>query len=1026
MNLLNSRIARATALIVAAGFVAHAAADGTITLTVTDRSGKPIQGALVAASSPNQIGGKKTSTTDAQGRVRFSNLAPGSFKLEVSASGFQSITIPTVGVQVDQVTATTAKMSSASEAVVEVISAVAAIDVTSVTTGTHFGQEELQAMPLGRGQLSALTMVPGVISTGGNPALAAGLNRSNIGGAQGAANNTYLLDGIDVTNPETGTLRTTIAQELIQDQDIKTGGITAEYSARAGLFTNAVTINGSNEFSGGVSIYSQNPSLAASVGRDKPLLSDRKANEYSAWVSGPIIKDKVWYVVSASKLKDTSTVTLSAANGGGKYDTVNNDESRIFGKLTWQIASDHMLQGIFSRNPGEFDNGAPTVLPHRLFLTKRGGNRFSLNYTWSQPSTILEVKVARHEELDTVQAFSSSLGPQTTVRSSTSLTPLQIQLGNSSANTTTEYQKNQVRIDFTKFFDFMGSHVLKTGYQGGDDSFTETRGINNGALFENFDAVYTMNQISASVSGAVRGARTKTLGVINNNATYASVKAFLDANGNGTVSDVEFGNYSFGEQDPAHPGTYYGYRNILNSSAESTPKLKTFGLYVQDAWQIGRWNLTLGVRGDDYKFSADSGEQIWKSNLSDNLAPRIGVSWDVNGNGRTKLFGFWGRYIDPMKLDMVSFGGSLISTTTNEDLRINNTWVTENVRGGTAVRDAALVDSLVNPKTDELRLGFSKDFGKYSLDIAGTYRHDFDIVEDFDPGAYSDPDALEAEARTSMGIGGEVGKYTGAGSAGTAYSASGILNAAGKTIIDYWRALVLPESFWATGGRTGAQSLEDYHDGKVNFFLGNLPGAYRTFRSLDVTLTRKLENKWGGFVSGTIVSASGNSLSSGNADFQGDLAQYDPRLPFTNGRLEGSPDYLAKGNVYYKWDNGLMVSMTYQMHSGYHYSDSVLSSGRTLQATPVITSSTTGRFYENQAGRNRTPVVRSMDLRVQYGATFAKKIRGEVYVDVFNAFNTQGPTDLAEGTNVRAGFAPHAPFRFQAPLAMRIGARLKF
>ncbi|MBL0312354.1 MAG: TonB-dependent receptor [Holophagaceae bacterium] len=551
--------------------------------------------------------------------------------------------------------------------------------------------------------------------------------------------------------------------------------------------------------------------------------------------------------------------------------------------------------------------------------------------------------------------------------------------------------------------------------------------MNNGVLYENFDTAYTYDQVTnLPVSGAVNGAFTKVLGVINNNATYSAVKAFLDTDHSGAVSNAELSNYSFSEVDPAHPGTYYGYRTILTGSASSTPKLKTFGVYLQDQWQIGHWNLTLGVRGDDYKFLADTGEQLWKSSLTDNLAPRLGVSWDINGDGRTKLFGFWGRYVDPMKLDMVSFGGSLTSSVRNEDIRINNTWVTENVRGGVAVRDALLVDSLKNPKTDELRLGFSRDFGKYTLDVAGTYRHDFDIVEDWDPGTYASADALESEARGTMGIGGTVGQYSGNGSASAAYNSSTRLDANGLAIINAWRALVLPVGFWAGGGKTGAQNLEAYGNGEVNFFLGNLPGGYRTFRSVDVTLTRKLENKWGGFASATFVSATGNSLSSGNADFQGDLARFDPRLPFTNGSLEGSPDWLAKSNLYYKWDNGLMVSMTYNINSGYHYSDSFVSSNRALQATPKVTSATTSIFYQQLLGKNRTPVVRQMDLRVQYSANFAKKMKGEIYLDIFNAFNTQQPTDIAEGTNVRPGFGPGQAYAYQAPLSMRIGARLKF
>lgn len=1025
MNRIISRLGLAGLAIVAAPMALQAASDGTLQVTVMDAAGKPLAGATVVISSPTQIGGARTLMTDGNGRARFVNLSSGQFTAKVSANGYQGATLTSLQVSIDKETFASAKLAKVDAAVIEVVAAASDVDVANVTTGMTLQQESIQNLPLGRSQLAALTLVPGVVSVGGNPTLATTLNRDQ-GGNQGGRNNTYMLDGQDITNPETGTLRTTVAPELVQEQDVKTGGITAEYGARAGLFTNAVTISGGNEFSGGFVTSQDFSALAARPGRFKPVAADRRVNDNTVWVSGPILKDRIWFVVSAQSVKDTSEVELSVANGGGKYSSVNNDEKRFFGKLTWQIHPEHQLSLNINNNPSKFDNGGPGVLPNRLVQTDRGGLRTSLSYSWQKPNFILKAQVARHKEKDDVAAFDSSLGPQTTIRSSTGLTAKQVQLGNSSANTKTEYQKDSARVDATFFFEAGGMHTLKTGIEMKNDQYTETIGINNNVAYENFDAVYTYNQVTGTpISGAVSGAFSKVLSAINNNAAYASVKTFLDTNADLTVDNAELGAYSFSEADPSHPGTYYGYRIILTSTGTSTPKSEGMGFYVQDQWVVGKTTLTLGVRTDQYTFKADTGEQLWKSKVSDNIAPRLGISHDLFGDSKTKVYGFYGRYVDPIKLDMVSFGGSLISSVRNEDIRINNTWVTENVRGGLAVRDAALVDNLKNPKTDEFRVGLSHDTGNYVFEAAGTYRKDFDIVEDFDPGVYADADSLEAEARSFLGIGGTVGVYSGAGSAGAAYAASTILNSRGLEVINLFRSLKYDDSYWASGGSTGEQMLQKYANGEVNFFLGNLLGAKREYRTLDLTLTRKFKNNWGGFISGSLVDATGNSLSSGNADFQGDLAVWDPRLPYTNGKLEGSVDWLVKANAYYKFDNGLMFAVTFNANSGYHFSNGLVSSGRVLQRWPTLTAATVNKFWTPALGEYRTPSVNTTDLRVQYTRKFGK-ITGEVWADIFNVFNTQNPVSLAEGTNVRTGYDFMQPFAFQAPRTTRLGLKVKF
>lgn len=1010
MRSLTPRLGRAAALIIASGFLAHAAGDGALSVSVTDASGKAIAGATVTISSPTQIGGARTATTDSTGRARFLRLSPGTFKIQLSASGFQAQTITNIDVLVDQTAAVNAKLVPVGGATVEVVAGAAQVDTTTVTQGTQISDVELERLPVQRNQLSTLNLAPGVVAStsgNGNPALAVGLNRDNLGG-NGARNNTYMIDGIDVTSPEAGTLRTAIAPELIQVQDVKTGAITAEYSARAGLFSSVTTKAGGNDFSAGLTAAFAPGSLQGSVAPGRFDVAERNVTDLSVWAMGPIIKDKLWYVISAQKVKDEVTVKLNnavASTPGESRKGLNEDGKRFFGKLTWQITPSDLLSLTFNSNPFEFDNlSNPGVVTRRAAKTEQGGNRYILTYSHQWEKVFLDFRYAVHNEDNKITALYTANGPQNTIRSSSALTALQAQLGNSSALDKREYKKDLGRLDVTWLFEAAGSHTLKAGVQFGNEQLTQTVGVGQNDQFDSYDVgTYTWGTVPSSTFS---GAKSVTITAINNSATLT--QQFLNAGfvrtGTGGTKFVssDLNAYVFNEANPF--GGFYSYRIHQVSVASSTPKMETQGFYAQDQWQMGRLTFSPGVRFDKYEFKADNGVSLFKTDY--NVAPRVGLTYDVSGNGRSKAYAYWGRYIDPIKLDMVRFTGSLTSSERWEQVRLFNQWVTVITRGGTKVVDAVFADTFKLPKTDEFRIGFQTEFaGNYTFEATYSKRRDYDIVEDWDPTLYTDADNLEAEARGLLGL-----------------SSSATPSSAQQAIINRFRGLRIDPNYFAGGGFTGAQNVNRVATGQLNFVLANLPGGERKYRSLDLTVTRREANHWGGFASVSLVNAKGNSQSSGNADFQGDLAQFDPRLPYTNGRLEGSVDWLAKAYGYYRWDMGLMVGMAINANSGYHYtSPAFVASTRVLQSFPGA-----GEFYSEGLGNRMTPMFYQADLRAQYGRNFGK-IRGEIYVDVINFTNRQEATDLSEGLNVRA-VAPNSntPYQFQAPRRYNFGIRIKY
>ena len=94
-------------------------------------------------------------------------------------------------------------------------------------------------------------------------------------------------------------------------------------------------------------------------------------------------------------------------------------------------------------------------------------------------------------------------------------------------------------------------------------------------------------------------------------------------------------------------------------------------------------------------------------------------------------------------MDMTNFAGTTNGSTREEQVYINNQWVTYRVRGFSAIPDGFFAPDTKTPYTDEMQLQYEVDLGN-NMSVSATYynRRTRDIFEDFDPGIYTDPAAL--------------------------------------------------------------------------------------------------------------------------------------------------------------------------------------------------------------------------------------------------------------------------------------------
>ena len=162
------------------------------------------------------------------------------------------------------------------------------IDVKSSDVQVNYSSEQIENLPLARTYKGLFQLAPGV-SENGRLAPNAGAARMD---------NTYLIDGINVTNPHYGDILPNVTDLDIAEVSIKRGGISAEYGRAAGMVVNAVTKSGTNNFRGQARLEYQ-PDNFVSDSKISTLQNTRERGQGGS-LGGPISRDHIWFYASVN------------------------------------------------------------------------------------------------------------------------------------------------------------------------------------------------------------------------------------------------------------------------------------------------------------------------------------------------------------------------------------------------------------------------------------------------------------------------------------------------------------------------------------------------------------------------------------------------------------------------------------------------------------------------------------------------------------------------------------------------------
>ncbi len=1008
-------------LIASTGALMAAVTTGTIQVIVTDSTGAPLPGVTVSAAATDTTT-RRTEVTNSQGTATIQSLDPSRhYVVDAVLEGFGKTQTKNVVVSSSQTATVRLSLSMASVSESITVTADAPIvDTSSAATGQEITLELTESLPTGRTYQSYLQLVPGVMPTnpgaalGDNPAVRSGVNYSDIGGDLGTStDNFYYVEGINVTDPVDGTFGANLNTEIIQEQKVLTGGIPAEFAGAPGLLSSVVTKAGSNNFSGSVNYYTQNDSLVAdNENRPNATFS---TYDTAATFGGPIMRDKAWFFGSYRIInRDDDVVPIGSST---VLRTVTNEGHQAFGKLSWQLTSRDRLAGTYTDDPTDISGQRdPSLFNSRSFAQKTGGSRYTVDYNrvFNQ-NFLLDASIGKHNGETSRIASISEIRNDIAFQKTDTHGLSEEQLGGEGNDNINERDSDFWRGSVAGIFDTKwGSHSVKFGTEAEKHINFRNSNFVGGAQYTSLAAKYSGGNITAGdITGAswtairfdasnssdVSGL-LKTIDASSNKAAFYTQ---LDLNHDGTISAAEIAQALVFNKTTGNPnGAVNYYRQF--QTAEGPQETKTDGLtwYLQDTVQLGKFALNLGVRAERWEHLATTGENIFTFDWT--YAPRLSLVYDILGNGRQKISAYYGKYYDPIRLNMTNFAGTLTGRTLDEQVWVGDQWVTYRTRGGAVVQDAFFAPTTKTPYTDEMQLGYQIDLGNnMSFEAIGVRRQTRDILEDYDLGLFADDaHCLSSDpaqkALCGYGEGFEPGNATAAGS------------------------LYLGLDYFGYSANPGS-----------NFVIATLAGGKRDYDGLDLIFRKRFADNWQALVSYTWGDSKGNTNSDSNADFQGDVLWLDPRAPNQYGRQPGSIEHLFKVASSYSLFTHLELGGVYNWNSGTYASRTFRSSRRNLPLRlPVdqayVYNGVKARWIpDGTVGSLKNPAYGTLDLRAQWNQPLPRNTSLELFLDIFNALDDQSvirEQDLVagEGTGRLFGDA----INWVDPRRFYLGARFLF
>src|SRR5215831_5824266 len=282
---------------------------GTISGTITDKSGAVVPGATVTVTSSN-TGFTRSTTTGGSGAYAIPSLKPDTYTITVEQAGFQKYSrqvILDVGARVD-ISAQLAVTGASTTVEVTGSAETAAVNTENQTLSQVVTAQQITDLP-------TLTRNPyDLVATAGNvnEDMQSGRGAGVAINGQRSADTSILLDGGDNVDLFTASVGQSVPLDSVQEFRISTSNFTAEYGRTGGGVVNVTTKSGTNNFHGTVYEYNRVAALAANTYNNNANGLPRDGftrNQFGYAVGGPVIKNKLFFFSSSEWIRVRSELT---------------------------------------------------------------------------------------------------------------------------------------------------------------------------------------------------------------------------------------------------------------------------------------------------------------------------------------------------------------------------------------------------------------------------------------------------------------------------------------------------------------------------------------------------------------------------------------------------------------------------------------------------------------------------------------------------------------------------------------------
>jgi outer membrane receptor protein involved in Fe transport len=587
---------------------------GNITGRVTDQQGGALPGVTITATQAT-TGFTRTVVTDGEGVFRLAGVPIGNIDLKLEMSGFATLERKDLILNVGQTLNLDVQLQVASMSETVTVSGdTPLLETTSSSVGGVVDVNKIEAMPLNGRQFANLAMTVAGVAMGFHSDPTKSTQQSpQIAGGNGR-NVNYQIDGGDNNDDTVGGLLQLFPLEAIQEFNFVTQRYKAEYGRSNGGVMNIVTKSGTNNFKGSFFTAFRDDAMNART-KTQELSNvpkqDYRRYQYGGSFGGPIVQNRAHFFAAFERTQQDTFATVNTLGlfpeEDGTYATPYR-ENLFTIKGSVNLNPSQFLTVRYGRNTNSQVYGVSTrSVPENWGDSTNTFNSINVNHNWVLGGSKLNEFIFQYADFANY-ILARTGDPQQTFANG-------VVIGyNSNTPQTTIQHKWQFRDDFSWSVSGMGGlgHAFKAGVNI----------INEPKLYVTFN------------SGSTDYSYTH-----------------LDNNQNGPISGVS---------------------RSKDGSAANLP-MKQFGVYFQDDWRLTpRLTLNAGIRydlvtgfaidqvgvtnfdklqaaGQSGLFNGVVGFQEWGPSIREdynNIQPRIGIAWDVFGNGRDLFRTGWGIYYD--------------------------------------------------------------------------------------------------------------------------------------------------------------------------------------------------------------------------------------------------------------------------------------------------------------------------------------------------------------------------------------------